>query len=155
MLRSRSWIASGVHHAFKEPSAPSSWYQAFISACKAGEHSVVDEMSLYREASEVTDDIMKKSTSFHFIQPLVILDGTLVAAELSDTGDILIEEVSSAPFNFEFKTANYDRSSYRVDLVTLTGIEEYLKQIEKRQLDIAEGCMELSGYDLEKFKRNN
>jgi len=143
-------LGSGIHHAFKDPSIPSRWYQAFVSVCKACEDKYeVEGSSDWRGSSdEVTSNVLENTTEFSFFQPLVILDGILVAAELADSGEIQLEEISSVPFQFEFRTKNYHRSHYRVDLVTIDGLEEYLTLAKQRQRDIADGIQKLASSHL-------
>lgn len=148
----RGWLGAGIHHAFKDPSMPSRWYQAFTSVCKACEDEYeAEETSDWRSSSnKVTSNVLENATEFFFFQPLVVLDGPLIAAELSDSGEIQLEEISSAPFEFEFRTKNYHRSHYRVDLVTIDGLEEYLTLAKQRQQDIAVGIQNLASTQLGK-----
>ncbi|PSB33108.1 hypothetical protein [Stenomitos frigidus] len=146
LLISQRWEGTGVHHAFKDPSAPSQWYKAFTSVCKAAEDECEANTT---EGEKISRDILAEPTEFSFFQPVVILDGTLIAAELSNSGKIVLEEVTSAPFTFEFKTRNYSRSSYRVDLVTMDGLEAYLHLSQQRHTDILEGFRKYIPYPLE------
>jgi hypothetical protein len=130
---SKGWYGSGVHEAFKKPDMPSAWYTAFTAVCKACEDDYVRNES---EGNERTDNILENPTEFNFFQPVVILDGILVTADLTEKGDIKIEEIDSAPFAFEFRTKNYSRHHYRIDLVTISGLKKYLKLVMQRQQDI-------------------
>jgi hypothetical protein len=136
LLGLKGWEGSGIHEAFKDPSSRSRWYSAFIAACKASEDEYENSKS---DGPKVSRNILKNSTEFSFHQPVVILDGILATAELSQTGDFVIEEVDSAPFRFDFKTRNYTRDSYRVDLVTLEGLSDYLETVKQRQRDVNDG----------------
>jgi hypothetical protein len=151
LIQVRGWLGSGIHQAFKDPAMPSRWYQAFTSVCKACEDTYeLEQGSGWRSSSDVvTSNVLENMTEFSFFQPLVILDGILVAAKLSDSGEIQLEEVSSVPFQFEFRTKNYHCSHYRVDLVTVDGLEEYLTLAKQRQRDIADGLQELASSHLE------
>jgi hypothetical protein len=129
LIRVNGWEGIGIHEAFKKPDQPSRWYSAFVSACKAADW--------YRHrygAKERTQtaNVLENPTEFFFLQPLVILDGQLVSAELSPEGKILLEEVTSAAFKFGYQTDAYEKGGYRVDLVTLTGLPDYLELQRKR-----------------------
>ncbi len=133
LLKELDWQGAGIHQAFKDPSFSSRWYSAFTAACKACEDEYESNKS---EGKKVSENILEEPTEFNFFQPLVILDGILVTAELSKSDEIVITEVDAAPFQFEFKTKNYSRKNYRVDLVTLSGLRGYLQRVVKRQNDI-------------------
>ncbi len=129
----KGWLGTGIHEAFKDPNSYSAWYSAFIPACKAAE----DQNKLNEpKGKDKSDNILKDPTRFNFFQPVVILDGTLLIADLAETGEIEINETDSAPFEFDFKTNKYTRARYRVDLVTLHGLEKYLQLTMERQQDI-------------------
>ena len=77
----KGWVGTGIHEAFKKPNDASRWYSAFVSACKAAESS-------YEAALAVP----RSDTYFEVIKPLVVLDGALIAAELSTDGELLLTE---------------------------------------------------------------
>lgn len=130
LIKKNGWIGTGIHEAFKNPDTPSRWYGAFLSAIKS---SVDYYDSNAPDANKITDDIMKNPTEIQFIQPLVVLDGKLITAELSIDNEMILEEVHSAAFRFEYKTKEYQNSSYRVDVVTMDGLKEYLSLATERQ----------------------
>lgn len=149
LISEKRWTGSGIHHAFKDPSMPSRWYKSFISVCKACEYSYDETIDFHKNflgqsLDKITSDVLTNSTTFDFFQPVVILDGILVSAELSDDAEVHLEDVSSAPFWFEFRTKNYSRREYRVDLVTTQGLEEYLTLVKQRQKGIADRIRDLS-----------
>lgn len=123
------WVASGIHESFKNPDQPSRWYSSFVSVSKAAEY--------YRDkcpnGERTTDDIMIEPCEFHFIQPLIILNGPLYRATLDEDGEIKISEISTASFRFDYRSRNYETGSYRVDLVTLEGLQQYLSNTATRQ----------------------
>ena len=135
LIKKNGWIGTGIHEAFKSPDAPSRWYGAFLSAIKSG----VDYYDTNSpDADKVTDNIIENPTEIEFIQPLVVLDGKLISAELSSNNEMILEEINSAAFRFEYKTKEYQNSNYRVDVVTLDGLKEYLLLAEKRQKNFNE-----------------
>lgn len=138
LIKFNGWEGTGIHEAFKNPDQPSRWYGAFLSAIKAA----TDYYEEYQtEGEELSEDLMTNPTEITFNQPLVILDGVLTTAELNADGEMIIEEVSSAAFRFDYKTANYNRSSYRVDVVTIDGLSDYLELLERRQKSLNEAIL--------------
>lgn len=123
------WVASGIHESFKNPDQPSRWYSSFVSVSKAAEYYLEN----CPEGNRETDNIMENPCEFHFIQPLVILNGPLYRATLGEQGEIEISEISTASFRFDYRSKSYDTGSYRVDLVTLQGLQQYLENIADRQ----------------------
>ncbi len=126
VLRTRSqalgqgWTATGIHEAFKKPTDTSKWYSAFVSVCKACE-------TAYEAAAESRADLVAQ-----LIQPVVVLDGLLIAAELGDDGQLTLTETDHAGFRFEYRSDHYDRAAYYPDLVTLNGLPRYLERAANR-----------------------
>jgi len=128
LLTVNGWKARGIHESFKQPSAASTSYAAFVSVCKAAEAAADAEESLfarYRVGHE-------HSIFFTLIKPLVIVDGILVSATPGSDASIEIEEVPSAAIRFQFRTARYARENYAIDLVTLSYLPRYLTLCEQR-----------------------
>jgi len=119
------WMGYGVHESFKEPQDTGRWYAAAVSACKATYDFVRHEAFQHL-------DHMPKRTFLMMTHPVVIIDGPLWSAELRDGEDPNLEEIEFAPFNFEFGTANYKQKTYRVDLVRLESLTNYLKTLKER-----------------------
>jgi hypothetical protein len=141
LLIRNGWLGTGIHEAFKKPDQPSRWYGAFtttLKACESYLESCQSENTTPTDEKQ-TDSVLKNPASLEFIQPLVILDGILVSAELSEDNEILLEEICSAAFEFEYRTPSYCQLSYRIDLTTLDSLDEYLSIVEKRQKDISDG----------------
>ena len=124
-----NWKGYSIHESFKKPDTHSRWYAAFVSVCQAAEHMFANIEQQGFGEYELT-----------FIKPVVILDGILVAASLTEGGELLLEEVQFAPFEFLHKFKKSDRKvakdRYRVDVVTLSSLSEYIKISETRQEDI-------------------
>jgi hypothetical protein len=146
LLRVNGWEGSGIHEAFKNPDQPTRWYSAFTSVLKASS-GYLDEYATQGE--KTTNDIVDNPTEFRFVQPLVVLDGILVTAELAE-GEVRLQEVQSAAFRFEYKTAHYTKGRYRVDLVTLQGLAAYLDLVSARQDRFNEGIAANVDFPLEK-----
>jgi hypothetical protein len=124
------WKGSVIHEGFKEPTAPSRWYPAFLAACKAAEATL--EANSWPVNAK--DNESKSSIHLFFVKPLVIFDGILISAELTDTGEVLINEIDTAPFHFSYQSSHYNRSHYSVDLVKLSALNDYL-QLSNSRLD--------------------
>jgi hypothetical protein len=132
LLTANGWRASGIHEAFKKPSDTSIWYSAFVTACKAAE-SVFDALVEERDASKQQPD---DSIQLDLCKPVVVLDGVLVAAETSPAGELILEEIDSAAFRFEYRSKEYRRGLYCLDLVTLRGLPAYLQLTGERLADV-------------------
>lgn len=132
-IRKNGWLASGIHESFKNPDQPSRWYGSFVSVSKASEY-YYDSIS--PEGAKHTDDILNNPCELHFVQPLVILNAPLFRATLSDEGEIVVEEISSAAFKFDYPSKHYKNSPYRVDVVQLEHLVDYLSLIETRQQEL-------------------
>lgn len=121
LITQNGWISSGIHEAFKKPNDTSKWYSAFVTACKAAE-------SAFDMATSSSGGVLH----FQLIKPVVVLDGILVAAELSAEGELLLTETDSAAFAFEYRSDAYERPHYCLDVVTLEAFPRYLDLIAKR-----------------------
>jgi hypothetical protein len=135
------WKAYGIHEGFKKPSAPSRSYSAMINACKSAEYTLKVSSAFYREFEERSkgredDEHGYKVRFVVFVKPIVVLDGILLAASLSDTGQISIEEIQFAPVLFHYKSKHCEKGIYLVDIVTLEGLEEYIRMSESRHQTI-------------------
>jgi hypothetical protein len=67
-----------------------------------------------------------------FVKPIIILDGRLFAASLLDSADISVEEIRFTSFEFYYKSKHCSKGLYLVDIVTLDGLEEYIRLSETR-----------------------
>ncbi len=143
LVRSKS-RGSMIHECFKNPNAPSAWYRGFVSACKAAEGFLADEV----EPLKILSRKQKNEILFYFVQPVLIFDGPLFGAELSSNGEISLAEIDMAPLSFAFRSRNYRRSewfeTYRVDLVCLSALAKYLKLCGERQRAIAAAMFDIA-----------
>jgi hypothetical protein len=130
LIKINGWLGSGIHESFKNPDQPSRWYSSFVSVSKASDY-YLEHISPGGE--QQTDNILENSCEVHFVQPLVVLNAPLFRAVMLENGDIEVTEIESAAFEFEYKSKNYENSPFRVDLVTLDGLDTYIESVKKRQ----------------------
>lgn len=128
LLKSCGWRGTGIYQSFKAPDKPSRWYPAFTKVCKAAEAELT---TLQDEAPSSSQETEGAEMALDFIQPIVVLDGPLVGASLTEEGEMEVEEIDAAPFLFDFRTATYKKSEYRVDLVTLNYLPQYVSDMQK------------------------
>ncbi len=147
LLTRLRWARYGVHESFKNPDKLSRWYSSFVSTCKASEHVLASESSGKDSEREKTSDVFKDPPYLLFVMPVVILDGPLFSAEITDAGDIHIKEIEAAPFKFHFRNMNYDRRYYRLDLVKLSALGKYIDSCNSRQDKIFQAILEKSGLE--------
>ena len=145
LLAKIEWEGYGIHESFKKPDKSSRWYSSFVSSCKAAEH-ILERNSEGKESDrEISKDAFKNPPFFVFVKPVVVLDGPLLSAEITSTGKISIKEIDAAPFQFHFRTINYDRYSYPIDLVSLSALAKYIEKSEKRQDTIFNAILKNAG----------
>ena len=145
LLAKTGWEGYGIHESFKKPNRSSRWYSSFVSSCKAAEHILESHSSGEKSDREISKDAFEKPPFLLFVKPVVVLDGPLLSAEITSTGKISIKEIEAAPFAFHFKTINYDRSYYRIDLVSLSALAKYIEKSEKRQDTIFNAILKNAG----------
>ena len=51
---------------------------------------------------------------------------------MEDNGEIIIEEINEATVGFEFSSSNYSRNSYKIDIVQMERLKDYLERCKKR-----------------------
>ncbi|HEX8179469.1 MAG TPA: hypothetical protein VF525_07995 [Pyrinomonadaceae bacterium] len=141
LISQLKWRGYGAHECFKKPDSPSRWYSSCMSACKAAEHVLEGESWQYKEDPAEKADIYENPPYLVFVKPLVILDGILLAADLSDEGEMSIAEINAAPMDFYFKSKAYNRSSYRPDIVTINGLRDYIQLSNIRHDHIHQGLL--------------
>lgn len=157
LVRELGWLGYGIHESFKKPDAPSRWYSSFLASSKAA----VDVFEANVDAEPEADGPVG-NIECNFVKPVVILDGPLFSATLSDMDSLELDEIQFAPFNFGYRSGEYAERSYRVDVVQLSSLAEYISLSEKRQQAIvdafaaipeeqwnAKAHAEFEGYDLE------
>ncbi len=143
--KGQHWIGYGVHESFKQPAETSRPYNAMLSVVKAAEHFYAETKSWRKRQPAVARDISVKPTSLDFIRPVVVLDGELLTAEVDSDGKLVVSEVDMAPMYVGYKSANYDRAWYRVDIVRLNALKKYLGFAEQQHNAIRKAILELGG----------
>jgi len=132
-----NWYAYGIHEAFKNPDQPSKWYSALVKLCKAGE----DKLKANSRKRE--NSVYEKSSPYlFFVKPVLILDGILMAASISETGDMEVEKVDGATIDFDFSSKAYTRGNYKIDIVCLEKLDIYLDFCEKRNAQLYQALKE-------------
>ena len=126
--KSLQWEAYGVHESFKNPDTPSGWYSACITACKAAEHL---RLSAHNRLNVIPQN-PSSDIEFDFYKPVVILDGILLATELSKDGIIDVDELPAASLRFYYSSQACPSEQYHIDIVTLQGLESYISMCEAR-----------------------
>jgi len=147
LLATNGWKASGIHEAFKKPNDASTWYGAFVSACKAAESAYDASVATSPHVEALADEVV-----FDFIKPIVVLDGDLVSAEVDDDGELALQQIESAAFRFEYRSENYQRHHYCPDLVTLKALPAYLDLTVKRMKGVFGTLVERDADDAEAVK---
>ena len=92
---------------------------------------VVDETK-----NRTTSDYLSNPPYFLLVKPVVIFDGPLLSAELSEGGDIQLEEITAAPVTLSYKTKHYTREDYQIDVVSMDYFSDYLTLSIKRHDNI-------------------
>lgn len=131
-LHDIAWRGTAIHESFKKPQDRSAWYPAFVSACKAAEHVLNSESGGTGPHVVSIEDAKKEPGHFVYVRPVVVVDAPLVLAQIVE-GNIVVEDIPWAPFQFDFRTRNYARGDYFVDVVTLPSLDAYVEQWEARQ----------------------
>ena len=69
-------------------------------------------------------------TSFDivFYSPLIVVNSRLFEAYLKDNDEINVAEVNHIVYGFNYASPNYASNQYLVDIVTLSGLDNYLDQ---------------------------
>jgi hypothetical protein len=116
------WYGNGMHEAFKSPDQPSRWYSGFVAACKAAEHQ------LRLNSWQISEGTPTDHHPYLWLsKPVVVLDGQLVSATLDSDENLVLAEEKWCSVKFAYKSENYRREKYFVDVVTLEALQEYLQ----------------------------
>jgi len=119
------WKGYGIHESFKKPNAPSRWYSSFVKACKAVESHLKTHAAVHDKVGPLWHEMT-------LIKPVVILDGILLSASLSDESAINLEEIDFAPFDFSYRSKASTKDSYLIDVVRLDHLDAYIDLSERR-----------------------
>lgn len=134
-------VGYGIHEAFKNPNDTSRWYGACLTAIK----SILAE---YEENIEMSsENFYKLFRIYSLYKPIIILDAKLISAELVDN-EISLEYINYGTLEIDFGTKNYKHKKYRVDVVTLEGLNNYLKLLNERQKIISSAIISIDNIDM-------
>ena len=126
IISANKWFGHGVYEALqkkkrKEEREHGRWFAAAAKTCRASTVSRNEPLLKFQEDTWVVD----------YIQPVVVLDGHLLAANLeNNTQEIVVEEVPFASVRFE-EHGPAHRGVFVVDLVGLTSLSSYIDRIEQ------------------------
>lgn len=157
------WVGAGIHESFKSPNNPSRWYGALVSVAKAAESFFSDNEPTSRQSQSqssgavVSDpgNVAAGAPIFAYVQPVVVLDGPLLSAELTDDDDVKVEAVNFAPMRFFYRSEQYTREYYDIDIVRLNALEKYIEYATKRHVEVFETIMERSHPGRTPFYKNS
>jgi len=150
LLNVLGWEGAGIHESFKSPDQPSRWYSAFVSSLKWASQ-MRDELP---DEGGTQNDIRENPTELYFFQPVIVLDGRLISAELNKRSEIEVSEIDMAAFKFSYASKAYEKSYFRVDLVTVDGLPKYVELLSKRQDSIVDGIINQAGPRTTQWKRS-
>ena len=89
-----------------------------VKSCIERHRADLDHKEAYNESSY---DIV-------FYSPLVIVDSRLFEAYLENNDELKINEAEHIVYSFNYASPNYKSKQYLVDIVTLSGLDNYLDQ---------------------------
>jgi hypothetical protein len=138
------WIGSGIHESFKKASNPRP-FSAMVSVVKAAEHFHAEQKKIFQEMPAITDDISENPSRVFFTRPVIVLDGELLSAELDTSGELQVAEIDMAPLYVGYRSEQYQRENYRVDLVRMSALDDYLATVEAQHNGIRKAIIELGG----------
>jgi hypothetical protein len=141
----RDWIGCGLHESFKKPTDGGRYHSACVTVAKATDHFYKQDEGSILKSEPFTDDIQKSSPFVGLVRGAIILDGPLLTAEVTNRGDLELAEVEMAPMQFSFKSSQYTRGDYRIDIVRLSALELYLDALEKQIGRIVDRIREAGG----------
>jgi hypothetical protein len=119
VISANKWFGHGVHAVFKKPDEHGRWFKAAAKTCRA---SISETQRPLRE-------LMGDPWMVEYVQPLVVLDGKLLAVALDAKGEMLLEDIPFASVQFEERDRE-TRKAFVIDLVTLDALPAYVDRIE-------------------------
>lgn len=129
------WKAYNLHESLKPPNEYSRSHTAMITVSKSAESMLEAASAAYKELEQISresgDPLNERVLVF--VKPILILDGLLMAANLSDTGQISLEEIKFAPIEFYYTSKHCRKGQYLIDIVTLDNLKEYIEISERRR----------------------
>ena len=123
------YIGRNFYEAFKSPNENSKIYEAIISVGKAAIYHRDKEK--YDGAILDSDNYDKtKPTKISVFLPLIILEGVLSIATITESLEINFQETNYCPVDLDFDDDDFNDSTYLVDIITKDYLEEYIVKIE-------------------------
>jgi hypothetical protein len=119
LISANKWFGHGVHEVFKRPDDHGRWFSA---AAKTGRAALA---ATKRPQLKMMGD----PCVVQYVQPLVVLDGPLLAVALDENSQMLVEEISYASVWVEEREAEIAQV-FVVDLVTLAALPSYIDRID-------------------------
>ncbi|MGC6767757.1 hypothetical protein [Enterococcus sp. LJL51] len=90
--------------------------------------SVKSCIEVHRSDSDHKEAASENSFDIIFYSPLIVVDSRLFESHLEDDGEITIDETEHIVYSFNYASPNYQSKQYLVDVVTLSGLENYLEK---------------------------
>lgn len=146
LTRELGWKGYGIHEAFKKPDQPSRWYSACITLAKAAEHILETSADPKDSRPRLSADPNHQPPELNTVQPILVLDGLLFRAGLTEAGVPEVVPISAAEIDFVFKTPEYRRSVYRIAVVTMDGLGKQLERLEARHRSLFNSLMNQCGW---------
>lgn len=129
----KDWVGHAVCEPFKEMKDKEDegrrWYTAATTVAKAAYSARSVEEG---EPEEVGELVVDNRPLLFVAHPMVVLQGDLISAHISSSGETVLERVPYAPVRFTFGTGAYSLETYRIDIVTLCALEDYLGMLNLR-----------------------
>jgi hypothetical protein len=113
------WFGHAVHEVFKKPDDHGRW---FTSAAKTSRAALAASGRPFQK-------LMGEPWMIRYVQPLVVLDGNLLAVSLDKSNEMVVDEIRFASVRFEEQEGNITHSSV-VDIVTLEALSSYIDQLD-------------------------
>jgi hypothetical protein len=133
-----SEVSTSFYEAFKSPDEPSKIYEAVLSATKAAVYEKrMESGEHFLSQSEIESNAKKEyrkdlPESLDVFIPIVILDGTMCKAKISDDDQISIEQCSYIPLVFSHSSNIYEYYlSFYPEVMTIDYFEKFLLDINR------------------------
>lgn len=119
VISANKWFGHGVHEVFKKPDQHGRWFSAAAKTCRAS----------LAATKRPLPKMLGDPCTVEYVQPVVVLDGKLLAVSLDEKNEMLLEEPSFASVRFEERDGDIAHA-FVVDLVTLDALPSYIDRIE-------------------------
>jgi len=119
IISANKWFGHGVHEVFKKPDEHGRWFKSAAKTCRAS----------FAATRRSLRKLQGDPWIIEYVQPLVVLDGKLLAVALDEKKEMLLEDISFASVQFE-ERGRETAKAFVVDLVTLDALPAYIDRIE-------------------------